>query len=96
MKFEDWKYWLDVNIHIKEAIGFSALALAISSLAKDFPFSWMIGLGIASIVLLGLLSIFQLILGIWQISISAKKHKEKKEKELLQKEDQEDVPQAKV
>lgn len=74
------KYWLDVNSYIKQALVFAGLALAIVGTVRNTGSSLVINLGVCVIFLLILMMVFQLILGIREVSIDYKKYHKKNKK----------------
>lgn len=77
-KFDELKYWLDLNDYIKTSLALSGLSIAMISLFSFLKYPSMKILSLVILFLIILVTIMQLILGIRQIGIDGKARKDYK------------------
>lgn len=76
-KFDELKYWLDLNEYIKTAIYLTGLSIAVLGLISWIP-SFLISIVVLILAFILITAIMQLVLGLRQIGIDNKLRQEYK------------------
>lgn len=77
-KFDELKYWLNLNEYIKTALALSGLGIAIAGLMSLMKASILKDVSLVALIFLFIITLTQLVLGIRQMKINSKSRKEYK------------------